>query len=394
MSKRVHHERPPALCWNGLLLLAAVTLCLPALLSAADSPQAKSWTDKIKISGDFRYRHEYISDMTGTAAKKVRTPDFNRQRLRLRLGVQATVNDAMTVNMRLATSTFLNGTGSPVSTNQDLGSGFGEKPFWLDRAYLDYHPVKQFTARAGRFQVPYDGTDLVWSPDLVLEGMTVLPSVRFDNTELYLGSGGFWAADRKSADGPAQGLFVEQVGASSASGQLGGLLSLAYIDYGNVKNGPTLYNATKGMGNTVHVVAGNTYYDNDFNMVDIYGQAQYKTEHVDYTLLLDAVRNIATASDSANTGWLAGFTLKFHHLPVDWDFAYNYRALQADAVMGMYCDPLTGGGGTNVSGHKVSAYVNVMTGSRLGICYMDNLKDPSHAHLNYRSVLVDLEAKF
>jgi hypothetical protein len=380
-------------------LIALLLLVLPMMVWAADPAPAKSWTDKIKITGDFRYRHELISDQTGTAARQVDVPQRDRHRMRIRLGIQALVNDDISVISRFATSTFTNGTGSPVSTNQDLGSGFGEKPFWVDRAYIDYHPWKQFSARAGKFAVPFDGTDLVWAADINLEGIAALPSISISKTELYAGLGGFWAAERVSSAGPDQGLFVGQIGGTPTFGNFNGLLAVSYIDYGNVKNGPLLYNATKGMGNSTHYspldsARTTLLYNNDYNMIDVTGQAQFKTDKIDYTVLGDFVKNTGSEKDTANTGWLAGFTLKFKKLPIDWDFAYNYRSLKSNATIGIYADPLIGGGGTNVDGHRVSAYFTVLPGTRVGVCYMQNRKDPGNAKLKYNSLLVDLEAKF
>ena len=376
------------------LLPALLLLALPLAFASAETPPAKTWVDKLHISGDLRYRHELTSEEVGTSAVKVRVPDRNRQRLRLRLGIQAQVNDDLDVITRFGTSTPTNGIGDPISTNQDLGGGFVEKPFWLDRAYLDYHPLKQITARAGKFGVPFDGTELLWDADLNLEGIAALPSVTLGKTDVYAGVGGFWAAERKSADGPDQGLFVYQMGTTPSFGKFSTLLAASYIDYGNVKNAPTLFNTAKGAGNTVHTAGGVSYYNNDFNMIDVTGQVTFKAERAEATVLGDFVQNTGTKTDTANTGWLAGVTLKFKHMPLDWELAYNYRVLQADATIGAFADSDPAGGGTNYKGHKISASATVLHGTRLGICYIRDTKDPDHAKLNYNRLLVDIEAKF
>ena len=69
-----------------------------------------SWARGIKLKGDTRYRHELI-DREGANQR-------NRQRLRVRLGLDAKVNDTVSAGLQLAT-----GGDDPRSTNQTLGDG-------------------------------------------------------------------------------------------------------------------------------------------------------------------------------------------------------------------------------------------------------------------------------
>jgi hypothetical protein len=380
-------------CQKRFLALLFV-LALPMLLWAADAKPVKTWMDRIKISGDFRYRHELISEEVGTSAVKVRVPDRNRHRIRLRLGVQGQVNDDIDVIARFATAMLRSGSADPTSTNQDLGGGFAQKSFWLERAYIDYHPFRELTARAGKLPVQIDGTELVWASDLNLEGIAALPSYAIPNCEFYMGLGGYWASERKSSDGPDQGLFMGQIGATPTFGKVNILAAVSYIDYGNVKNGPTIFDPAKGAGNSVYTTDGKTYYKNDFNLINATGSVTFKTTPIDFTVLGDFVQNTGADKDTANTGWLVGLALKFRKLPLDWDLSYNYRDLEADATLGANTDPLPGAGGTNINGHKITLYATIMAGTRVGFTYFRNLKDPDYAKLNYNRLMIDIETKF
>ena len=151
-----------------------------SLVHAAEAGAVSSWTDRIKISGDFRYRYEFIGQelYNSAAGTKVRDYDRNRNRIRFRLGMQAMVNSDIDGYFRLATSQG----DDPVSTNQDLSGGFVPKAVWIDRAYMDFHPhqVKWLEAIAGRQPVPFEPSvdELVWDADLNLEGVTALLNLR------------------------------------------------------------------------------------------------------------------------------------------------------------------------------------------------------------------------
>jgi hypothetical protein len=405
--------------FSFFLLVTVVVLCQAVVTRAEET---KSWTDKIKISGDFRYRHEFISQEYYRAAdsSKVRGFDRNRHRIRVRLGLTAQVSPSMDAVFRLASSTFTSiekenktAAGDPISTNQDLSGGFAPKPLWIDRAYADWHPtqLKWLDARAGRQPVPFEFTDLVWDPDLDVEGISALLSHKMDKHELFLRAGGYWVNEL----GPSsytkhaldQGVFEGQIGGKLTMDKASVQLAVAYIDYGNVKGNPTLYAHNNGFGNSLVPVAGRGNdtlgYKYDFNLINVNGNVKFKLDKVEPTLLFDFVTNGDAETDPAynktlGTSWLAGVSFKFSKLPFDWDFAYNYRDQQKDATIGAFADSDPGGGGTNYNGHKASIGVAVLPGTRLAATYFKNVKDPenlnSKKQLDYDRVQADLEVKF
>lgn len=373
--------------WFGLGLI----FMLSGGIQAAET---KNWTERLKLSGDFRYRHELISEEKFGSPDNLRVPDRNRQRLRLRVMLQAEVNPQMDVIARLAS-----GVGEPVSTNQDLSGGFSQKQIWIDRAYLDYHPSDRLWGHAGKFALPFEATDLIWDPDLNPEGLAVGSVLKMDQHELFFRLGGLWASERKSADGPDQGLFGAQLGGHAVSGKTTGMLGIAYYDYGNVQNGPTIYSTTKGFGNSVYSDGSRLLYRNDYNLFDATGEMKTKLGTTELSALGELVMNTAAEPDSGSdkkngTGWLAGLAFKFRKLPFDWSLAYNYRDLQANAAIGAFVDSDAGGGSTNFNGHKISIAVTPLTKTKFGVTYFRNTLDPDGAKLAYNRLQVDFEAKF
>jgi hypothetical protein len=96
--------------------------------------------------------------------------DRQRGQLRARLGVKAKIADWISANVRIATGND----GSPVSTNQTLGSNGGAGyQLWLDRASIRLNPAKDVNLDFGRFGNPFFTTDLLFDPDMGFDGVAL-----------------------------------------------------------------------------------------------------------------------------------------------------------------------------------------------------------------------------
>jgi len=130
------------------------------------------WVSNLKITGDFRYRTEFIKQQQstqdrinasgyGTGAAAAIRPERTRQRIRVRLGFFEKVNDEVDVGIQLATGGGNNGGADPISTNQTLGGdgspGEEKLPVWFDLAYANYHPkaVPGLNVYMGRMSNPF-----------------------------------------------------------------------------------------------------------------------------------------------------------------------------------------------------------------------------------------------
>ena len=65
----------------------------------------------------------------------------------------------------------------------------------------------------------------------------------------------------------------------------------------------------------------------------------------------DVVLN--TEADDEDLGWLVGAELGKAKDPGSYSLGYDYRNLEANAVVGAFTDSDSGGGGTDISGHRV-----------------------------------------
>lgn len=152
------------------------------------------WVNRFKLSGDFRTRYEgqYYGDnnlpysyiawpvvnaeggiiQAGRDAFFDTTQDRDRYRIRMRLALEAQIDENFKAGIRLATSNDR----SPISINQTLGQYGRQYELALDRAFLQYDYIdsknaKWATVWAGRFVNPWFSTDNVHDPDLSFEGI-------------------------------------------------------------------------------------------------------------------------------------------------------------------------------------------------------------------------------
>src|SRR5206468_4042119 len=105
--------------------------------------EGEKFTDKLKFSGDLRLRHEafYVKSTGASAANSGH--DRSRERMRLRFGVTANIQD-VTAGFRLAS-----GVGEQVSTNQTYQNDFNQKGIWIDQAYLSWKALESLKLTGG-----------------------------------------------------------------------------------------------------------------------------------------------------------------------------------------------------------------------------------------------------
>src|SRR5438105_1223815 len=132
------------------------------------------WVTGLKFSGDFRGRFEQNN------AESAEYFDRNRYRMRLRVGLVASVGEQFDVGFRIATGnpqTNPGGAlvgGSPITANQDFNSLESRKFLWVDAAYARWNAVQagDFTLSAtiGKMDNPFQLSNMVWDYDINPEG--------------------------------------------------------------------------------------------------------------------------------------------------------------------------------------------------------------------------------
>jgi hypothetical protein len=371
----------------------STTLVLAAALLLGSvwvgSPAEASWTDKVTLKGDFRYRNEYIDQQDKTVR--------NRWRYRARLMTKVAVTEDLDFGLQLAS-----GSEEPTSTNQTVDDAFSTKGIWLDLAYCDihHHNLPGLSIVAGKMKNPYDthaGSGLVWDGDLRPEGLAVKYAKDVESMKLMAAGGWFWIDEVKSGDdddtflvGGEDDVFLygAQVGSQFALSQAKVTVGAGYYTYADAKGNAFFVG---GGGNSADTSGAYMY---DFNELELFGEVGLKAGAMPLKLHGSFVTN--SDPDENNTGFLFGVKVGKKKAPGSWELGYNYRQLEADAVLADFTDSDFGGGGTDAKGHQVSGAIRIMDKTDLGVTALINTLGigDNGAEADYTRIQLDLKFKF
>lgn len=354
----------------------------------SEIPDGLKWASKLKWSGDFRYRYEYIDD-------EAKSKERHRNRIRARLGLDVEVNDEWDLGFRIAS-----GVGDPVSTNQTLDEAFSGKGLWLDRAYADYHPawMEGLDVLAGKFGVPFyivGKNQLMWDGDLNMEGGALQHAYKLgEQTNLHVNGGGFWVNEESGGADTGlwglQGYIKHEISTPTYI-----LAGAGIFDYGNIQGAEGL--ATEWDGDAEEF-SGNmsvdpNVYASDFNIVEVFCEVGTKVGGMPVALWGDWVKNTGAVNDE-DTGWLIGGKINKAKAPGSWEFSYDYRDVEADAVVGQFNDSDFIGGGTGGRGHRFGFAYALAKNTTAGVTYFDNEYGSGLGERDYQRLQVDVALKF
>ncbi|MFH2056059.1 MAG: putative porin [bacterium] len=356
------------------LLLFAFIACLTTEASAA-------WTDNLTLSGDFRYRHEFIEQQGQETA--------SRNRIRARVALKTEVTPGIDIVLQLAT-----GDDNPVSVNQTLTDAASSKPVRWDLAYcrIERDWLPGLTVDAGKVVNPWfrpGEWEMVWSNNLHPEGVSGRYARSFAGIDAKLIGGWFWVEERSKAldsyMGGYQGVFAYDLSEARLSRVT---IGAAYYSYVNVRGWPTFYLEDNSFGNSVDTLG---QYLTDFELVELSAQAEFVVHEIPIKPVFDYIFN--TTADSLETGWLFGCEIGRADSVGTIAARWSYREVEADAVLGAFTDGILGGGGSNVRGHDISFDLMLAYHTMLRISYFDCKRNLQQPH-DYRRVIVDLRLQF
>jgi len=301
------------------------------------------WVNRIHFKGDFRlryqYQNKYLSHDQGDA-------DRGRGRYRWRLGAVADVTKDKKWQVGFGLSS---GSGDPRSTNQTFTNSFEKFGVKINYAYAQYKPVKWLKAIGGQMKNPlYRAKDLMWDSDITPQGVAV--PVKYwwsEDAYFFVTPALFVLNEFKSNDMDDPWMFVLQGGAGANIGSMW------------AKGGISWYNNSKIKGNILEWSSDSNTRNADgeyiYNYSSIALDGEYGFKFDSYIQLLRLFGQfVSSDADSDSKGWLVGFNFgrkvkKF----ADWQFKYNYRYLEKDAVLDVLPDSDFYGGKTNAKGHEV-----------------------------------------
>ena len=357
---------------RSFLTLGAVIVAL--FLTAAPAAAEEAWTDRVKLKGDVRLRHETI-DEDGEEERR-------RMRFRARFGVSAKVTDDVKVVFQLAT-----GGDNPVSTNQSFDGGFSTKDIGVDLAYVDWQIREGVNFYGGKMKNPLfkaGGVPLVWDSDLNPEGL----AVHYTAGGLFATAGGFTVEERSSTDDSL--LYVLQAGYKFPLGENMTLTAGAgYFGYTDTIGNEPFYNG-RANGNSVDI-DGNYIYE--YRNTEVF--AELGTRVGDWPLKVYAHYTRNSEASDEDTAYAFGAKIGSAKNEGESEFSWTWQDIEADSVIATFNDSDFGGGGTDADGHMLKAKYAVskklILGGTLMINNVDRFQGVEH---DYTRLQLDVEFKF
>ncbi len=346
------------------------------------SAGAASWTETIRIKGDFRYRYEGIDE------ENISTRDRNR--IRARAAIIAKLDDDVEVGLG-----FASGGDDPVSTNQTLGGGGSTKDLRLDLAYFNWGATDDLNLIGGKFKNIYyrpQKHGLIWDGDYNPEGiaMTWTPG------SFFLSAGGTWLESDQKKDNTS----FTYGGQAGFNGQLGSARLVAGVGYQSIETAgktPFFGAADDFFGNSFsctnpsELIACEYLYD--YKTVQGFFDMGLNVGDMPLAIFADYVYN--TDADENETGYAVGVKLGKTSGRGSWDLAYIWQDLEADATLGLLSDSDFGGSGTDAKGHVFKGGFGINKKWSLGVTYFRNeIGGNSGDARDYDRIMFDTKFKY
>jgi hypothetical protein len=341
---------------------------------AATPKAAASWTEKVSLKGDLRYRYDNV-DAEGAEER-------NRQRIRARLGLVAQPQDGLEVGLGLSTSSG----GDPVSSNQTLGGGGSRKDVYVDLAYFHWTAAEGLNLMGGKFRNPLHrvgGHGLLWDGDWTPEGF----GASWSGGPFFANLIGTWLESDSNAT--EEFSWGGQAGVTlPVTDRLRLTAGAGYYQFDTAGKGSFFGDDDDFFGNSN---AGNLYLY-DYRMVEAFAELGFGLAGLPASLLVDWVRN--SDAGESDTGFSAGLTLGAAKKRGQWEAGYIYQDLEADAVLGLLTDSDFAGGGTDNKGHILRAGYALSDKVNLSLAWFLSEADAGGDGSDLDRLLLDLNFKY
>jgi polyhydroxyalkanoate synthesis regulator phasin len=327
------------------------------------------WIQTVKLKGDFRLRYE-LDQNKGSH-------NDNRERIRMRMGVEAKPNDQMKVAVGFATGKL----SDPRSTNVTLGQNSAGKnnpdsfkDILLDYAYAQYTPLSWLTLTGGKIKDPlWQPNDLLWDTDINPDGVAaqmtypVSPNLNvFANNMLFI-----LTEDRLAKDAQPYMVGIQPGFEYAITEGLSLKGALAYYHFNGVKGRSKFDNES-----TNSVDAGNLY---KYNYHSINPSLELGIKEplgglVPYfSVFGDYVQNLSLPSSAGGGKSGYDYGIKFGSEKVSgwgqWQTKLSYDTLAKDAWLDILPDSDRYSGKTGMNSYEAILEYGLGKNTSLGLDY-------------------------
>ena len=375
----------------------------------ADKVKGTDWASKVAVTGDVRYRYEYIKDDTLSAAVGGFTAeDRTRDRVRARLAVTAKATDNITVGIGLTTTEGQD----PRSGNQSLTGVFSKKPIELDLAYFDWKFASWGDLIGGKMKQPFikGAQNLFWDNDITPEGIAFTFS-----RGIWFGSAyNFWLnevsgnTNTRTSDPMMHGA---QFGAKLPVGGSTLTLAVHYYDLSASQGRPLpqapFFNSNANNNTTIGPAATAALL-NDYEVFDVLAQFDATLGSLPFQVWAEAAQNNdpsgvvpgTTTPNDQDTAFSAGFLFGRASNAKTWEFGAMYQKVEKDALFAQVIDSDFAGGFADNEGFVVRAGYAPVRNWVLNATYFVNQRNverPNGANqteVDYNRLQLDFNVKF
>jgi hypothetical protein len=295
------------------------------------------WVGRFQWKGDLRYRNETI-DQEFAARER------NRDRIRLRAGFVARVNDKLRTEVMMATTE----NGDARSSNQTLTNANSRKSLDLDMAYAEWQPNEQWKATFGKMRYPWHTTpSFFFDKDVNPEGV----GISWQQGAVGLFANAFYThlAERSAqADSNMAGAQIGWRGDFTDTTRL--TLAAGYFDhnavqgYNTVQDGNVAGSTFSAFGNSTSTMCRRgitACIANDFNIIELSAELTTRLAGRPLSLFTDYARNTEAdfgETPGLDTAWAAGFTWGRVSGARTWEIGYIHQVTEKDALFGQWID--------------------------------------------------------
>jgi hypothetical protein len=352
-----------------------------------ETPIIETFNDKLNMYGDVRIRYQERHQTYQSGSKVGQEKNTQQERYRIRLGLSYDITDDLVFEAQTSS-----GRGNPTSGNVKFSNGLSIEQFKVDVLDLEYKFDNSWI-RVGKskhqFYRPMK-TQLIWDNDIRPEGVSYGYKDGSRFTALI------WKVhrDEHKSDPLSDDIYVfatqyiHQIKDEDITYNVGG----GFHYYDGVKGNTSPYG--KGFLGNAHS-NGHTY-DNDYSIVELTGEVQFKDVFgKPFKASTVFAYNAAVSND--NLG--ADFSIQWGSAKknnLDWKLGYTYRYVEQEAVFAAHNDSDFIGGGTDGKGHiftgKIRFNPNLYGAfhyqiSETRMSDIENAKD-------YERLMVDMILKF
>jgi cell division protein FtsB len=351
------------------------------------------WAGKVTVTGDMRYRYEYISDDTLSSPTGVPTADRYRDRIRARLAVTAKATDNLTVGIGMTTTE----NSDPRSGNQSLTGVFSKKAFDLDLAYFDWKFARWGNLIGGKMKQPFvkPGQSLFWDNDITPEGL----ALGFQSGMFFGTAYNYWLTEISGAENTRTAdtmLHGAQFGVRMPMGASSLMLEAHYYDLSAAVGRAPFYNNSANNNTVTGAAPGVLVYD--YEVISLGAEFSTMFGALPFTVWAEAAENQDPSDE--NRAWGAGFLFGKASNNKTWEAGVAYQKVEKDALFAQLIDSDFAGGFSDNEGFVFRGAYTPVKNWTLNATYFLNKRNAEVANgalqtdVDYDRLQLDFNVKF